>query len=61
MAEPIDFSFGLWTRIGLKEAQVQSYLPGCANVPSWEGTMAPAGEYDLQTSVAAVQPYVKLL
>ena len=26
MAEPIDLLFGLWTR-GLKEAQVQSYLP----------------------------------
>ena len=29
-----------------KEAQVQSYSPGGANVPSWEGTLAPAGEYD---------------
>jgi len=25
---------------GLKEAKVQSYSPGCANVPSWEGTLA---------------------
>jgi len=34
MAEPIDLSFGLWTRVGLEEAQVQSYSPGCANVLS---------------------------
>jgi len=34
MAEPIYLSFGLWTRVGLKEAQVQSYSPGCANVLS---------------------------
>jgi len=31
---------------GPKEAQVQSYSPSCANVPSWEGTPAPPGEYD---------------
>jgi len=29
-----------------KEAQVQSYLPDGANGPSWEGTLAPHGEYD---------------
>jgi len=29
---------------GPKEAQVQSYLPGGANVPSWEGTLVPPGE-----------------
>jgi len=44
MAEPIDLPFGLWTRLGLKEAQVQSYLPGGATVPSQEGTLAPPGE-----------------
>jgi len=31
---------------GPKEAQVQSYSSGGANVPSWEGTLAPPGEYD---------------
>jgi len=31
---------------GPKEAQVQSYLPGCANMHSWEGTLAPPGKYD---------------
>jgi len=31
---------------GSKEAQVQSYSPGGANVPSLEGTLAPPGEYD---------------
>jgi len=34
MAEPIDLPFGLWTRVGLKEAQVQWYSPGSASVPS---------------------------
>ena len=29
-----------------KEAQVQFYSPGGANVLSWEGTSAPSGEYD---------------
>jgi len=29
-----------------KEAQVQSYSPGGANAPTWEGTSAPPGEYD---------------
>jgi len=32
--------------VGLKEAQVQSYLPGGANVPSHVGTLAPPGKYD---------------
>jgi len=31
---------------GLKEARVQSYLLGGANAPTWEGTLAPPGEYD---------------
>jgi len=30
---------------GLKEAQVQSYLPCGANVSTWEGTWAPPDEY----------------
>ena len=29
-----------------KEAQVQSYSPGFANLPASEGTFAPPGEYD---------------
>jgi len=42
--EPIDLFLGLWTRVSLKEAQVQSYSPGGgANVPSWVGTFAPPG------------------
>ena len=39
-AEAKDLPFGLW-----KEAQVQSYSPGVANVPTVEGTLAPPGEY----------------
>jgi len=31
---------------GPKEAQVQSCSPGGANMPTWEGTLAPPGEYD---------------
>ena len=31
---------------GPKEAQIQSYSPGCVNVPSWEGTLTQPGEYD---------------
>ena len=27
---------------GPKEAQVQSYSPGGANVPTWKGTLAPS-------------------
>ena len=45
MAEPTDLLFGLCTQVGLKEAKVQSYSPGGANVPSWQGTLAPPGEF----------------
>ena len=45
-AELIEMQYGLWTRVGIKEAQVQSYLPGGANMPSQEGTLAPSGEYN---------------
>ena len=31
---------------GLTEAQVQSNSPGGVNVPTWEGTLAPPGEYN---------------
>jgi len=31
---------------GPEEAQVRLYLPGGPNVPTWEGTLAPLGEYD---------------
>jgi len=31
---------------GPKEAQLQLYLPGGANVPTWEGTLAPPCKYD---------------
>jgi len=34
---------------GPKEAQVQLYLPGGANVPSREGTMTSPGEYNWNT------------
>ena len=44
-AELIDMLFGLWTD-GQKEAQVQSYSSGGTNVPTWEGMLAPPGEYD---------------
>jgi len=46
IAQLIDLQFGLWTRVGPKEAKIQSYSPGGANVPSCEGTLAPPGAYD---------------
>jgi len=41
-AEPIDLRFRLWTRVGGRK---HKFNRG-ANVPSWEGTLAPPGEYD---------------
>jgi len=40
--------FAVWTvdSGGPKEPLVQSYSPGGANVPTWEGTWASPGEYD---------------
>ena len=47
-AELISLPFGLWTWVGRRkhEFSYQSYLPGGANVPRWEGTLAQPGEYD---------------
>jgi len=47
----------------IKDAQVQSYSPGGANVPSWEDTLPPPGEYDWTTRLGGYAPYryVKLL
>ena len=45
-AQPIDLPFLVVDSGGAKEAQVQSYSPGGANVPSLEGTLAPPDEYD---------------
>jgi len=40
--------FAVWVMDsgGPKEAQLLSYMPGGANVPSMEGTLATPGEYD---------------
>ena len=43
---PCDAQFGLWTRVGRKKSKIQSYSPGGANLPTWEGTLAPPDEYD---------------
>ena len=51
MVELIDLLFTLWTLVGLKKEQVQSYLRGGANVPSREGTLAPPDEYDFTVSL----------
>jgi len=40
-AEPIDLPLGLWTWVGRSDAQVRSYSPGGANVPTWEGSLVP--------------------
>ena len=45
-AELIDLLFGVVDSGGPKEAPVQSYSPGGANVPRMDGTLAPRGEYD---------------
>jgi len=53
--------FAIWVvdSDGPNEAQFQSYSPGFANVPSWEGTLVPPGNYDwtvcLQWCVALYQ------
>jgi len=61
-AEAIDLPFGLWTQVRPRkhkfnhiqpQAQIQSYLPGGANVPSWKGTLAPPGEYDWTLSLCS--------
>jgi len=40
------FAFWVVDSTGPKEAQVQLYSLGGANVPRWKGTLAPPGEYD---------------
>jgi len=53
IAKPIDLLFGLWTWVDRRK-HVQSYSPGGANVPSWEGTLTPPGEYDFAGGDAAL-------
>jgi len=45
MAELIDFRLDCGPG-GPKQAQFQSYLTGGTNVPTYEGTLVPPGEYD---------------
>ena len=51
MAEPIDLPFGLWTRVGLKEAQVQVLFSIAAVY------MANKVEYNGIRQVAAMCPH----
>jgi len=44
MAEPDRLAVWVVDSGGPKEAHVHSYLPCGANVPTWEGTLAPPGE-----------------
>jgi len=56
IGKPLEMPFGLRTRVGPrnhlldvgapKVAQIQWYSIGGANVPLWEGTLAPPGDYD---------------
>jgi len=46
LRSPVRFAVKVVGFGGPKKAQVQSYLPGGANMPTWEGTLAPPGEYD---------------
>jgi len=57
-AEPIGLLFGLWTRVGRMKNKfnrthkvapmctISIYSPGGATVPTWQGTLAPPGEYN---------------
>ena len=36
----------IWHKTASPPETVQSYLPGGNNVPTWEGTLVPPGEYD---------------
>jgi len=47
-AELIDLQFGLWAWVDRspKDAHVQLYSPKGDNVPLWEDTLPPPGEYD---------------
>ena len=47
------YQFGVWLVDlgGPKEAQVQSYSPGGANVLSWEGTLSQPGKYGWTVSL----------
>jgi len=44
-----------------KKAQVQLYSQGGANVPPWEGTLAPPSECDWTICLSVMRSYVKLL
>jgi len=45
-AKPDRFAVWIVDSSGPKEAQVQSCSPGGADVPTWEGILAPPGEYN---------------
>jgi len=57
MAEPIYLPFVFVDLGGPKEAQVQLYSPGGANVPSWEGTLAAPGDYAMRRQCCLVSNY----
>jgi len=44
-AEPIDLQFGLWTGV-CRMFHEFSRIRQLAPVPTWEGTLAPPGDYD---------------
>jgi len=46
MVKLIDFAVWVVDSGGLKEVQVQPCSTGGANMPTWEGALAPPGEYD---------------
>jgi len=58
MAEPIDMLFGV---VDLKETQIQSYLPCCANVPHGRAHWRQLVNTFEPPSAAAMRPDVKLL
>jgi len=46
MAQPINLPLGLWTRIGRRKHKFSHIRQMGANVPRWESTLAPPGEYN---------------
>ena len=46
MAEPIDFPFGLWTRVRRRKHKFNCIRQTAPTCQSWEDTLPPASKYD---------------
>jgi len=48
-SEPIDLAFGLWTRVDRRKnkfSHIRQVAPICPHMSTWNGILAPLGEYD---------------